>query len=542
MVDGYLNFDTRIDTKGFEKGLGNVQNGLKSIKSILGQLSTAALAAFSVKAVVDFGKKAVESAAEVRAANAQMEQTFGDLYSTADAAMKRVADQSGIVQTRLNGVGTSIYAFAKASGMDSATAMSMMEDALAATADSAAYYDRSLEDTAESLRSFLKGNYANDAALGISCTETTRNIAANKLYSKSFQDLSEAQKQLVLLQMVKDANALSGAEGQAAREAEGWENVIGNLKETWKQFQAVIGQPILSAATIAVKNITSALAELTAAASSAIGTIGELFGIEMDGASDAAASISAGVTQQDSLTDSVEETTAAQQKSLAGFDKINKLSGSSGAGTASAGSSPAAVTPVVSDKSVKQAANKLSQKIQRALKPVQIAWEDNSAALISNAKRAVDAMKSLFKSAGRSLAEVWENGSGERFAGNIIVLFSDIIGIIGDIRDVEIMDWEPFSWLPTISFPEIPHLANGTVVPANYGNFLAVLGDNKHEPEVVSPISKIEEAVDNVMQRYNSSGNSPKEIVVNTYLFPNSAAWRREVVRVVEDDRVRRGR
>lgn len=62
MVDGYLNFDTRIDTKGFEKGLGNVQNGLKSIKSILGQLSTAALAAFSVKAVVDFGKKAVESA------------------------------------------------------------------------------------------------------------------------------------------------------------------------------------------------------------------------------------------------------------------------------------------------------------------------------------------------------------------------------------------------------------------------------------------------------------------------------------------------
>ena len=365
MVDGYLNFDTRIDTKGFEKGLGNVQNGLKSIKSILGQLSTAALAAFSVKAVVDFGKKAVESAAEVRAANAQMEQTFGDLYSTADAAMKRVADQSGIVQTRLNGVGTSIYAFAKASGMDSATAMSMMEDALAATADSAAYYDRSLEDTAESLRSFLKGNYANDAALGISCTETTRNIAANKLYSKSFQDLSEAQKQLVLLQMVKDANALSGAEGQAAREAEGWENVIGNLKETWKQFQAVIGQPILSAATIAVKNITSALAELTAAASSAIGTIGELFGIEMDGASDAAASISAGVTQQDSLTDSVEETTAAQQKSLAGFDKINKLSGSSGAGTASAGSSPAAVTPVVSDKSVKQAANKLSQKIQR---------------------------------------------------------------------------------------------------------------------------------------------------------------------------------
>lgn len=66
-------------------------------------------------------------------------------------------------------------------------------------------------------------------------------------------ELSEAQKQLTLLQMVKDANALSGAEGQAAREADGWENVIGNLKESWKQLLAVIGQPVLSGAVTVVK-------------------------------------------------------------------------------------------------------------------------------------------------------------------------------------------------------------------------------------------------------------------------------------------------
>lgn len=128
-----------------------------------------------------------------------------------------------------------------------------MEEALQVTADSAAYYDRSLEDTAESLKSFLKGNFENDAALGLSCTETTRNAAANKLYGKSYIELSEAQKQLTLLQMVKDANALSGAEGQAAREADGWENVIGNLKESWRQLLAVIGQPVLSAAVTVVK-------------------------------------------------------------------------------------------------------------------------------------------------------------------------------------------------------------------------------------------------------------------------------------------------
>ena len=88
----------------------------------------------------------------------------------------------------------------------------MMKTALK-TADSAAYYDRSLEDTAESLRSFLKGNYANDAALGVSATETTRNAAANRMYGQSFMELSEAQKQLVLLDMVQQANACLGSYG-----------------------------------------------------------------------------------------------------------------------------------------------------------------------------------------------------------------------------------------------------------------------------------------------------------------------------------------
>ena len=162
--------------------------------------------------------------------------------------------------------------------MDSANALSMMEEALQVTADSAAYYDRSLEDTAESLKSFLKGNYENDAALGLSCTETTRNTAANKLYGKSFQDLSESQKQLTLLQMVKDANQLSGAMGQAAREADGWENVTGNLKEAWNQLLAVIGQPILQAATVIVQNLTSAIQTLTEYAKMASNALSEMFG------------------------------------------------------------------------------------------------------------------------------------------------------------------------------------------------------------------------------------------------------------------------
>ena len=336
-VDGSLNFDTKIDSKGFDKGVKNINSSVSQLSGKLGTLKTKIAAAFSVAAIVAFGKKALETAASVNAANSAMSQTFGELEGAASAAITRVADESGILETRLKSTATGIYAFAKTSGMDSASALGMMEEALQVAADSAAYYDRSLEDTSETLKSFLKGNYANDAALGLSATEYTRNAAAMKLYGKSFQNLSEAQKQLTLLQMVKDANDLSGATGQAAREADGWENVIGNLKEAWKQLIAVIGQPVLKLAIPVVQSMTAALQRMTEVTNAAWRALQKVFGWE-----DADA-IQAATKAQQKLTGAVEETADAQKGALAGFDEIQTLSDKTAeTATASAG----ADTPV----------------------------------------------------------------------------------------------------------------------------------------------------------------------------------------------------
>lgn len=241
------------------------------------KIGAAVVAAFSIAAigaVVSFGQKCVETAASVKAANAQFEQTFGTLQDTASAAMERVAGQSGILQTRLQGIGTQIYSFAMASGAESSEAMSLMETSLQATADAAAYYDRSLEETAESLQSFLKGNFENDAALGVSCTETTRNAAAMELFGQKYNDLTEIQKQQTLLKMVTDAQAASGAMGQAAREADGWENVLGNLGEAWKQIQAKLGEATMTAIVPALQKATDILLTLGDNA----GTVGDIVG------------------------------------------------------------------------------------------------------------------------------------------------------------------------------------------------------------------------------------------------------------------------
>lgn len=336
MVDGSLKFDTKVDSKGFDKGIKTINSSVASFADKLGGLKTKMLAAFSITALVAFTKKATETAASVNAANSAMSQTFGALESAATAAINRVADESGILDMRLRSTATGIYAFAKTSGMDSAAALGMMEEALQVAADSAAYYDRSLEDTSETLKSFLKGNYANDAALGLSATEYTRNAAAMKLYGKSFQNLSEAQKQLTLLQMVKDANDLSGATGQAAREADGWENVIGNLKEAWKQLIAVIGQPVLKLAIPVIQSMTAALQRLTDYANAAWQALSKVFGWEQVDA------ISAATDSEKELTKAVEATTEAQEGALAGFDEIQILADKS-AGNASADAAVAAV-------------------------------------------------------------------------------------------------------------------------------------------------------------------------------------------------------
>lgn len=439
-VDGSLNFDTKIDSKGFDKGVKNINSSVSQLSGKLGALKTKIAAAFSVAAIVAFGKKALETAASVNAANSAMSQTFGELEGAASAAISRVADESGILETRLKSTATGIYAFAKTSGMDSATALGMMKDALQVAADSAAYYDRSLEDTSETLKSFLKGNYANDAALGLSATEYTRNAAAMKLYGKSFQNLSEAQKQLALLQMVKDANDLSGATGQAAREADGWENVIGNLKEAWKQLIAVIGQPVLKLAIPVVQSMTAALQRMTEVANAAWQALKKLFGWE-DG--DA---IKSATKAQEQLTTAVEETSDAQKGALAGFDEIQTLSDKTAeTATASAG----ADTPVedlanIADKEGGKIALEFDTSgIEDAIKVVQTAIERIKASLSSLASWAETTIKpqfgKLFDAIAPALpgiqAKVQEAFSGlsgiasQAFSGvkaNIETMFSDV--------------------------------------------------------------------------------------------------------------------
>lgn len=249
--------------ENIEDTVDKASSASEGISGAFKKIGGAVATFFAVDKIKDFGMSCINAVADANAMNSQFSQVFGDLEGNASGSLSAIASSAGITENRMKGSFTKIAAFAKTSGMDTESALSLSERAMIAVADSAAFYDRSLEETTESLQSFLKGNFENDAALGLSCTETTRNAAANALYGKSFKDLSESQKQLTLLKMVEDANQLSGALGQAARESDTWTNQTGNLKQAWTDFQAVLGQPVLDYAVSVVGWLADKVGGLT---------------------------------------------------------------------------------------------------------------------------------------------------------------------------------------------------------------------------------------------------------------------------------------
>lgn len=242
---------------------GHAEGSSGKITGAFKKIGSAVVTYLAVDTIKNFGVSCIQAAADAGAMEAQFASVFSGMDKEASASLSSISKNAGVSENRMKGSFTKIASFAKTTGMSTADSLALSERAMVAVADSAAFYDRSLEETTESLQSFLKGNYENDAALGLSCTETTRNAAANKLYGKSFKDLSESQKQLVLLQMVEDANAASGALGQAARESDTWTNQLGNLNQSWTDFKAALAEPVLEYVTSAVGWLAGKVGDLT---------------------------------------------------------------------------------------------------------------------------------------------------------------------------------------------------------------------------------------------------------------------------------------
>lgn len=254
-----------LDSKEYEQGIKGAKQGFEKLDTWM--VAKAQLIADGVKrafsTIADFAKDAITAAADVSAEKAQFAATFEGIEEAANGVLASVSNDTGILATRLQQVGTKAFSQFKGAGIDAAGALSMMDEYTRIAADAAAYYDISLEDADVRLRSFLRGNTEAGDAIGLFTSESQRNAKAVELYGTKWTNLTEAQKQNLMLNVAQEIYDQSGATGQAAREMDGWVNVTGNLKRVWKDVVAIIGAPIYESLTPVVQKLSGFLSDKT---------------------------------------------------------------------------------------------------------------------------------------------------------------------------------------------------------------------------------------------------------------------------------------
>ena len=126
---------------------------------------------------------------------------------------------------------------------------------------------------------------------------------------------------------------------------------------------------------------------------------------------------------------------------------------------------------------------------------------------------------------------------------DVVNWFKQLFGIGGDTQTLNVQsDTQPVSSalaLPITDMEtfdlDIPHFASGGLVPPN-NPFLAVLGDNTQEAEIVAPYSAIKQATGDAIAERGMGSNTPVKIIVRA-----ADGFTRHLSFSLEEESIRRG-
>lgn len=246
---GRIAVDNSEANRAIDETVTHAENTESRLGSTLKKIGGAVAAAFAVDKIKDFGQACVDVTAAVSAEQSAFEQIMGGYSDTAKEKMGEVADATGMVDSRLTTYMTSMTAKFKGLGYDVSDSTDLAQRGLTLAADSAAFWDKSLDESMSHLNSFINGSYEGGEAIGLFANDTQMAAYAVEkglvAETKEWSKLDEAIKQATRLEYAENMQKASGAVGQAAKESGQYANVQANLTEKWRQFKAQIGEPIL---------------------------------------------------------------------------------------------------------------------------------------------------------------------------------------------------------------------------------------------------------------------------------------------------------
>lgn len=350
---GAVDFELLLNSNPFNKGLKNAGNNIKSsgIESSLKKIGKVAIAAFSVKAVVDFTKSCLELGSNLSEVQNVVDVTFGNLNGEVNEFAKNAITQFGLGQTVTKKYVGTFGAMAKAFDFNNQAALEMSKTLTGLVGDVASFYNLSSDEAFTKLKSVFTGETEALKDLGVVMTQAALDqYAMANGFGKTTSAMTEQEKTALRYQFVLDK--LSLAQGDFARTSDSWANQTRVLSLRFDELKASLGQGFINLFTPIVQGINWVLSKLQVLADAFKSFTEFITGKKSDssgGVGSIATDLSDVTNSADTASNAVSgigssaKKAAKDMKSLASFDTANILQSnsddSSSSGSGGTGSS-----------------------------------------------------------------------------------------------------------------------------------------------------------------------------------------------------------
>lgn len=343
---GSVDFELLLNSNPFNKGLKDTTNTIKSsgIENSLKKIGKLAVAAFSVKAIVNFGKECIDLGSDLTEVQNVVDVTFGSLNTEVNRFAENAITQFGLGQTVTKKYVGTFGAMAKAFNFSNKEALAMSETLTGLTGDVASFYNLSSDEAYTKLKSVFTGETETLKDLGVVMTQNALDqYALANGYGKTTSKMSEQEKVALRYKFVLDK--LNIANGDFARTSDSWANQTRVLGLRFNELKATLGQGFINIFTPIVKGINMVLSKLQVLANAFKSFTEMIFGNA--GGDDNTSTVSDLASDASKASDAVSgigdsaKKSAKDLKSLASFDTAQILkkddSDSSSSGSGSGG-------------------------------------------------------------------------------------------------------------------------------------------------------------------------------------------------------------
>ena len=343
---GSVDFELLLNSNPFNKGLKDTTNTIKSsgIENSLKKIGKLAVAAFSVKAIVNFGKECIDLGSDLTEVQNVVDVTFGSLNTEVNRFAENAITQFGLGQTVTKKYVGTFGAMAKAFNFSNKEALAMSETLTGLTGDVASFYNLSSDEAYTKLKSVFTGETETLKDLGVVMTQNALDqYALANGYGKTTSKMSEQEKVALRYKFVLDK--LNIANGDFARTSDSWANQTRVLGLRFNELKATLGQGFINIFTPIVKGINMVLSKLQVLANAFKSFTEMIFGNA--GGDDSTSNVSNLASDASKASDAVSgigdsaKKSAKDLKSLASFDTAQILkkddSDSSSSGSGSGG-------------------------------------------------------------------------------------------------------------------------------------------------------------------------------------------------------------